>query len=368
MSNPRRPVLIRTLLEPSHALELDEHGWNALLLTARERGLLGKLGARLRDQGVFRSIPPKARRHLLAASIAVESSQIAVRFELNRVLRALRGVDIPLVLLKGAAYVAAELPPARGRSVGDLDLMVPRERIGSVERILTTEGWSAAELDDYDQNYYRAWTHEIPPLQHPERDTPIDIHHTIAPLTGRLRPDAGALLAASVPLADPRVRVLAPADMVLHSTIHLFNDDVTHPLRDLFDLHELLTHFGAEPIFWDALLERARLHRLERPLYYMLRHCRGIIGTEIPPAVERETQRAAPPAPVGLLMDRTFAAYFRPHPPGASRRSNRLASSLLYVRAHWMRMPAPLLARHLTVKAMVRLRERWTRRQEAANP
>ena len=119
--------------------------------------------------------------------------------------------------MKGSAYVMASLPPARGRYVGDVDLMVPRERIDEVEQRLLERGWQASELDDYDQRYYRESTHEIPPLQHPERDTPLDIHHTIVPLTSRARPDAQALLDAGVPFeVVPGVSsaIAAPATML----------------------------------------------------------------------------------------------------------------------------------------------------------
>ena len=107
-----------------------------------------------------------------------------------------RLLAVPIVLLKGTAYVMADLPPARGRMLGDLDLMVPRDRIDEVERTLIAAGWLSAELNDYDQRYYREWTHEIPPLRHPDRDTEVDIHHTIVASTSRALVDAAALLAA----------------------------------------------------------------------------------------------------------------------------------------------------------------------------
>ena len=286
-----------------------------------------------------------------AAATAAQSSQTAVRFELNRILRALSGLDVPLVLLKGSAYVMAGLPAARGRFVGDLDLMVPRERIAEVERTLVARGWAAPDLDAYDEHYYRAWTHEVPALQHPERDTPVDLHHTIAQVTSRVRPDAQALARDSVALDGGRLRVLSPADMVLHSALHLFNDEVGLPLRDLFDQHDLLVHFGARPQFWDELQARARLHGLERPLFYMLRELSRRLGTPIPQATERAVRALAPPAPLRAAMDWLFDRHF------VVRRGTAFARALLLARAHWLRMPPALLARHLAVKTVRRFRE-----------
>jgi hypothetical protein len=48
-----------------------------------------------------------------------------IRWELNRIERALRHLDIPIPQL-GAAGVAAGPLPAKGRLVSDVDIMVPR--------------------------------------------------------------------------------------------------------------------------------------------------------------------------------------------------------------------------------------------------
>ena len=349
-------MLIRALLDPQCVAGLGPRAWNDLLQQAREAGLHARLAAVLTKHGLFDQLPFKVRNRLRAAAIAAASTQTAVGFEINRILRALRGVETPVVLLKGSAYVMAGLPTAAGRFVGDLDLMVPRERIEQVEQTLVAHGWAAAELDDYDQSFYRNWSHEIPPLQHPERETPIDIHHSIAQLTGRLRPDAAALFADAVPLADPRLRVLAPADMVLHSCIHLFNDEVGMPLRDLFDQHDLMVHFGTDAGFWDRLVGRAKLHGLERPAYHMLRQARRMLGTPIPDTVLEQTASWAPPVPMRALMDWLWARRFTPPPAFTSTASAAFANWALYVRAHWLRMPPMMLVRHLSIKALRAIR------------
>lgn len=362
----RRDLLLRSLLAPADTRQLSLLQWNTLLQSARRNGLMARLAARLDETGQLADAPAKARRQLRAASIAAESSQTAVRFEINRALRALDGLDVPVVLMKGSAYVLGSLPPARGRFVGDVDLMVPRERIDEVERRLLERGWAASELDDYDQRYYREWTHEIPPLQHPERDTPLDVHHTIVPLTSRARPDAQALFAASVPLADARLRVLAPPDMVLHSGVHLFNDEVGTPLRDLFDLHDLLCHFGARPGFWDELLARSRLHGLQRPLYYVLRYTSRHLGTPVPEPVVRAASASGPGLLLRPLMDWIFDRRFRPVAERRPTLAVTLANWAHYLRAHWLRMPPGLLVRHLSIKAARAVRERFAGEKEPA--
>ncbi len=83
-------------------------------------------------------------------------------------------------------------------------------------------------------------------------------------MTSRFHPDAVALFASSLPIENSRLRVLGPADMVLHSTVHVFNDEVSNPFRDLSDLDLLLCRFAEQPAFWDELLSGTDLHELRR--------------------------------------------------------------------------------------------------------
>ena len=358
---PALRLLIDALRDPSVASRYSPRQWNDVLATGYKHWLLGRLRNALEDAGVFENLPAKARERLDAAAIVIESSHTAVGYELNRVLRALGELDTPLVLLKGAAYLMAELAPARGRFIGDLDFMVPRASIAEVEGKLRIRGWSAAELSAYDQRYYREWTHEIPPLQHPDRETPVDVHFTIVPLAARYRPDAGALIRDALPLADRRLAVLAPADMVLHGAVHLFNDESDKPLRDLFDLHDLLNVFGSRPAFWEELLDRARLHGLSRPLYYALRHASRLLGTQVPPDVLHRAD--VPGRSTNALMDWLFETRFVRQPLAGTTLAASCARGALFVRMHWLRMPPLMLLRHLSVKSGVRIAELFKRPQ-----
>jgi hypothetical protein len=186
--------------------------------------------------------------------------------------RALAPLDIPMILLKGNAFHAAGLGASIGRSVGDLDILVPRESLVSVETALIGAGWERMkEADGYDDLYYRQWMHELPPLIHRTRDRMIDVHHTILPTTARPRPDAAALIADSVML-ESGLRILSPPDMIVHAAAHLFADgDLAGGLRNLWDIDRLIREFAVDPGFWPRLADRARLHQLSRPVSLALR-------------------------------------------------------------------------------------------------
>ena len=241
--------------------------------------------------------------------------------------------------------------------MADLDILVPRRNLTRVESRLVACGWGSQKLDRYDQRYYREWMHEIPPLMNPERGIEVDVHHALLPMTARVRPDAALLWQASVALDLPRLRVLAPADMLLHSAAHLFYDgEIKGGLRDLLDLHQMLVDFGRQPGFWDGLPARAMQLQLARPLFYTLRYCRRLLGTRIPTQVTADTDRAAAPArPARAAMDNLAPSVLCPRLP--SEPEATASAWMLYVRSHWLRMPPWLLARHLSRKAWRRLRD-----------
>lgn len=352
-------LLLDAINTPEKLPALPPADWELLLRVARRVRLLGRLEVDLSRAGLLGDIPPRAADHLRAARNVIEHRRTLMAWEINRILWALKGTDVPLVLLKGVAYVLAGLPPAPGRLFADVDLLVPEGRIGEVEEKLAARGWLKIPISPYDDRYYRVWMHEIPPLRHRERGTEIDIHHRILPKTSRLKSDPALLFEAARPLHDPRLRVLAPADMVLHALLHLFLEGDPAEglrLRDLHDVHELLCHFGAAPGFWEALAPRAWSAGWERPLFYGLRFTRRFFATPVPQAALDGIAGAAPPWAILKLMDCLVPLAMLPGHPDHPSRTATVARWLLYLRAHWLRMPPLLLVRHLSYKAWLRFR------------
>ena len=353
-------LLLTALQAPMELPALGNADWELLLRVARRSRLLGRLESDLSRAGLLESIPPRAAAHLRAARNVIEHRKTLTTWEVNRILWALEGMNVPLILLKGIAYVMADLPPARGRIFADVDVLVPEELIGRVEERLVARGWFKLPIDPYDDQYYRVWTHEIPPLRHRERGTEIDIHHRLLARTSRLSSDPGPLFAAARPLAaNPRLHTLAPADMVLHALLHLFLEgDAVEGLRfrDLVDVHDLLCHYGSEPGFWKRLVQRAAELGFGRPLFYGLQHAQRLLSTPVPEDVMEDIQDHAPLWPIRKIMDDLVRLSLLPgHADYPSLRSAS-ARWLMYIRSHWLRMPPLLLAKHVLYKAWLRSR------------
>jgi len=364
MSVPeRRDLVIEALTRPApHFERWSARQWTSFFQQARNAGLLGRAGTRLRSlwpSGQPAPWPEGLEGHFAAASRLMDAQRAEVRRELGHITRALAGLGAPVLVLKGAAYLAADLPPGASRVFSDIDILVPKDAILETESRLMLQGWVGTHDNDYDQRYYREWMHELPPMQHLHRGTTLDLHHNILPLTARFKPDGRRLVESAVALPGwPGLHVLAPTDMVLHCMTHLFmNEETSHSLRDLSDLDLLLRHFGGDASFWPRLVERAKLLDLQRPLHYGIRHAMQVLGTPVPSDMAAKINAFAPAAPMRMLMDAIWYRALRcPHPSAAVTGSSA-ARFALYVRGHWLRMPPWMLARHLTIKAL-RLHER----------
>jgi hypothetical protein len=347
-------LLVDALRRPGDLADLPPDRWSELVREARKADLLGRLAARLDAAGITERIPAAPRLHLESAQLLALAQHAEVRREVGRLLRLLQPLGIPLVLLKGAAYVYSQVPAAQGRMFSDIDILVPRESLPAVEATLMLEGWATTHHSAYDQHYYRKWMHELPPMRHMRRGTVLDVHHAILPETARMRPDSARLWEQVSPIEHvPGLHVLAPVDMTLHSLTHLLcNEEFSHGLRDLSDIDLLLRSFGQDPAFWDRLPGRARELDLDRPLHYGLRQAHRILGTPVPQQILETTAQCGPPWPVGRVMDRLWASALGGPGFGPEDRPGSIPAFLLFVRAHWLRMPSWLLAGHIFAKAM----------------
>ncbi len=356
MPDPR-PLLIEVMQDLTRLATLDAPRWDALIRQARHANLLARLAEDIAAAGQLASVPDAPRRHLIAARHLARRQHHAVAHETDELRRALAPAGLDLILLKGAAYVIAGLPAARGRVFSDIDILVPKNAIGEAESALMMHGWASADLSDYDRHYYRQWMHELPPMQHRFRGSALDVHHTILPPTARYHPDPAALLADSVEVADwPGVRVLAPVDMVLHSATHLFHEgEADNALRDLSDLDLLLRHFADQSArFWPQLLARAEAQQLTHPLWLALRYTRDLLGTPVPEDITSHLAQHAPGRWHTTLLDAMYHRVLRPQHATCTDRWTPLARSMLYIRGHWLRMPPHLLFVHLLRKALTR--------------
>lgn len=343
-------ILVSALRDPASTDGLTAGQWTALLTIARAEQLIGTLAHRLSG----RQMPDSVAAILGDAKSNAEYQRRSALWEADSARRALSGYHGKTILMKGTAYHAADLSAAKGRHVGDLDIMVAEEDLQEAEQMLLAAGWEWVKEDAYDDAYYRDHMHELPPLIHKERDRMIDVHHTILPKTARPNPDAAAMLTQAVPVdaqgkcgglpADERqageLFTFCPADMFIHSAAHLFADgDLAGGLRNLWDMHCLANDFSdGDASFWQTLDQRAERHELHFAVRRAVRLSHHLYGTQIPPEWQGLT-----------LADRLYIRRLTAR--GSLGQSTRKLTQLtFYIRSHWLRMPPLMLAKHLWTK------------------
>jgi len=358
-----RHPLLRILRSPGDVAQLSVPELEELICQARQERLGGHLWHVLEANSLLQSLHPVVRRQLWSGFLEAEYHRQRILWEADRIHWALRDLGLSIILLKGGAYAAANLDIAKGRFVRDLDVLLPKECLSAAEKTLIEAGWEHVVLDDYDQRYYRLWSHELPPLVHPDRRTELDLHHAIVPRSSYRRLDMLSLHASAIVIDTRGTKVLAPLDMTLHCAAHLFQTgEIRGGLRDLVDFAALVRQFSSQPAFQENLVPRALQLGLGRPLYYALRYATRLLNAGIPEPLMHASEAARPSPLVLAFMD--FAI------PQALLRSSahneswlvRFGHVSLYIRSHWLRMPPLPLAMHIARKSL----RRWKFRESNA--
>lgn len=322
---------------------LDEEQWSLLFAESRSVGLQARITTALSENGHLSLLPPSLQLQVAANFERVDGFHRDVTREIRAIEIALKSLDVPRFLLKGAAYVHWQLPPMKGRFFSDIDLLVPREALPNVESILMLNGWIASDLSDYDQRYYRDWSHEVPPLTHLRRGSTIDLHHSLVMPTCRLLVDSVSMI-ANGKIGEGGWWRLSDEDLLLHSVAHLLlNSEFTHGLRDLSDIDLLYRHFLDEDVDFASRLEfRAK----EVGLYPLLRSAASLANsffrTPFPASCCKNSS---------TVSEHLLATSCSVRHPETKPSAQAFSDLVLSIREVYYRFPWDLLVKHLFHKA-----------------
>jgi hypothetical protein len=354
----RAEPLMALLRAPERAAQWSGREWNQTLLQARRNQMLGPLAAHLRRSGQWGTIPSEVRRHMELDLLTAQRRGESAVWELSVIRRAVPAT-IPIILLKGCAYLAANDVLAAGRLFSDLDLMVPKEQLQEAETALIGAGYRPGRVNDYDNRYYREWMHEIPPMDHLRRHTVVDLHHAINPPVsrGHIRPDE--LISTPPQLAAlAGFRVLQPVDRLIHCALHAIQEGESKKLlRDLWDLYLLCKEHAPDGL--EAVLQRAERLGARGMVESACLAARALFDPS--PAPSSQASAPVPSRSPGVLARILIGS-------ANNRLSNAtltgtLCEWALMAHAHWIKMPLSLLIPHLVRKSWLAL---WPAKNEAS--
>ena len=219
--------------------QLSKSEWNDLLRILRACSLTASFHKRLCREKLEHQLPDYCKSAFVSAVRFAEAQSRQTRIQALKICQLSADYNVPIIFLKGAAYTLGQTENSLGRLMSDIDICVAREHILQLEVALLKSGWTFKDIDEHDDKYYRAWSHELPPLKHDEDGVVLDVHHTlIPPIKGRIL-NVSDLLDSAVD--DDVFPVPSMEWLVMHSALHLIlNEDVENGLRDLTDIYLLL--------------------------------------------------------------------------------------------------------------------------------
>ncbi|TDF37278.1 hypothetical protein EYS14_14075 [Alteromonadaceae bacterium M269] len=319
--------------------------WELLIECLRENASLARFASFLKDE----DIPNQVKPHLQSELVRARRQKQQALYECKLIDEHLRHVGVKPIFLKGAAYSVSDSAVGLGRLYGDIDVLVDKSDIEKSKQALLERGWFPQILTDYDEMYYREWAHEIPPLTHVKRGTVLDLHHNLVPIVSGQAPDVADFSKDLVETKDGLL-VFSQAAQTLHSAVHLFlNEDFSHGIRDLTDLHILFTSNKDDENYWESLITLSSKSSFEKELQLAVRYCQKILNTDIQ-SCHVEAIYALKETNFGLL-DRCFESVLRFRHPKLDSTLRSTYELAVYMRGHFLKMPFSILAKHLTIKA-----------------
>jgi catechol 2,3-dioxygenase-like lactoylglutathione lyase family enzyme len=204
----------------------------------------------------------------------------------RRAIDALQAAGIEVLALKGASLLGSAYGDLGARPMGDVDLAVPPPRIGEAVRALRGAGLTAIEDDPE-----RLLTGRHSLAFRDPGGQEVDLHRGMLWRPGLDEEFWRGSIEAEV--AGARLRILNPADQLLHVCAHGAAWNPVHPIRWAADAFKILES-AKEDFDWGRLIAMAERGRLSLPL----RDALSCLATELRAPIPADAVRELTAIPV----------------------------------------------------------------------
>lgn len=355
MKNPVNKIL--EIVEDSACVtRFSSSDWNLLISQARLYDLIPFVYHEISDMGHIQCVPVEILQLMDGYVTRLEYLKTLYLWDLKQIEKLAVEFNVQVIVLKGMAYLIGELGIYKSRNFADIDLLVKGDDFKFFEKKLTSHGWHFKELNDYDDHYYREWSHASPPMTNILTGLELDLHHHISSPISDIKVDTQCLLDKALEVKGSTLFRLSDEDVILHCANHfIYFDDVHGKFKDILHIHYMIKQNPEEDI-WLRLYQRAQVLGLESTLFYMVGLLEHFFKVE--PAVQiREWQSNFSKNPKKLVL-----LYLLKYCLSAERVDSvkyKLMTSLLVVRYQWTRYPLNILMTHLVKKHLIHRFIRW---------
>ena len=208
--------------------------------------------------------------------------------KIEPVIRVLREAGIDVMVIKGAALTIEYYRDYSLRPMEDVDLLVRTEDASAAMDVLYRQGWKTKKIQGGLRKRLLQYMHALH-FWHPSGHD-LDLHWHMLPFCVEPNADADFWAASKeVTFESQTVRVLDPADQLLHICAHGAAWDIIAPVRWIPDAVAVLQ--GASRINWERLLLQTRRRKLTLLVRGALNYINRTLGALVPADVLREINR-----------------------------------------------------------------------------
>ena len=259
--------------------------WQAVVQAARRHRVSPLLFDKLKALHGANVVPAKVLVSLREDYLGNAVRNLRLYRELHKIVTALHAEDIPVIVLKGAFLAELVYRGIASRTMGDLDLLVPRENLGEAVAILNSLGYQPRRSVDIDVAL--RFSHHLVACVRSGASAPVEIHWNLVRSRDDLTISPCEFWEHSLPetIGGVQVRVLCPEHLLLHLCHHIANHHVFElGLRPLCDIAETLRCYG-KTLNWSVVLQRAQQWRSQRGVFLALRLARDCLSAPVPEAI-----------------------------------------------------------------------------------
>jgi len=276
-------------------LRRSNRDWKGVLRAATDLGVAPLVYSTVKSAASPASVPTDVIEPLARSYYQQAAQNGRLYGELRKVLTAAAQAAIPVIVLKGAAIAERVYGNIALRPMRDLDLLVRREDLEAMNRLL--HGLNYVHDESYrPAAWYREHHHHLAPYRRPGGYATLEVHHHIVPSTAPVRIPIEDLWrrAQRASIASTPTLVLAPADLVLHFCIELSCVDCfVGKLRTLCDIAATIECHG-DAFDWNLFLEQSADYNAERFVYYSLWLARRLVDADVPAEILQRLERSIP--------------------------------------------------------------------------
>jgi len=273
-----------------HAIGRQE--WPMLFQEAERHGLAPLLYRRIGSTGAQHTAPAHDWGRLRTLYLRSLARNLKIFHELKNVLRLLTDAGIPVIALKGAYLAVGVYGDIALRPMGDVDLLVPKNRLARARNAIMDGGYR----EQVERGYSRIGAvceisdHLVPLVA--GSGLVLEIHWTIENPLSPFRIDVDGLWERAIPVrvAGVEIQGLSPEDLLLHLCLHASaRHGFENGFRGICDLHQAI-EVSKGAFGWMELVGRSEAWGAERSISLPLHLAGKWFGTEIPGDLAGEFQ------------------------------------------------------------------------------